>query len=328
MKNDDIFLKELVTREMEKEAEKIKNKIEKDESLDDIEVPDDFEDRIMEKAQELQKEKETFANLSKADQEALMLGRELQLRREEKETEEFAEELVPDLDHELPAAVGAEEFTETTPDTEAGSSDSTKSKRKVRRWRRKTMVGLAAALVAALGVGVTTFGDKGYVAERVNRLLGGRQSTNITSQSSDDKKVTKQEEIDEEKVYQKIKDEFGFDAVRMDYKPVDMEMVDSTIDKSLLSADIYYEYQGQVISYSIIPPFQNFSYGYDVEDPIVGEYEKEVNDIKIQVTEYRIEESGQTEYSAKFQYEDVEYILTGVIEKVEFEKILENLHFF
>ena len=166
MKNDDIFLKELVTREMEKEAEKIKNKIEKDESLDDIEVPDDFEDRIMEKAQELQKEKEAFANLSKADQEALMLGRELQLRREEKETEEFAEELVPDLDHELPAAVGAEEFAETTPNTEAGSSDSTKSKRKVRRWRRKTMVGLAAALVAALGVGVTTFGDKGYVADR------------------------------------------------------------------------------------------------------------------------------------------------------------------
>ena len=182
MKNDDIFLKELVTREMEKKAEKIKNKIEKDESLDDIEVPDDFEDRIMEKAQELQKEKEAFANLSKADQEALMLGRELQLRREEKETEEFAEELVPDLDHELPAAVGAEEFAETTPKTETGSSDSTKSKRKVRRWRRKTMVGLAAALVAALGVGVTTFGDKGYVADRFKQIIGGRASTRIDSE--------------------------------------------------------------------------------------------------------------------------------------------------
>ncbi|OUP66730.1 hypothetical protein B5F13_03195 [Drancourtella sp. An177] len=326
MKNDDIFLKELVTREMEKKAEKIKNKIEKDESLDDIEVPDDFEDRIMEKAQELQKEKEAFANLSKADQEALMLGRELQLRREEKETEEFAEELVPDLDHELPAAVGAEEFTETALNTEAGSSDSTKSKRKVRRWRRKTMVGLAAALVAALGVGVTTFGDKGYVTETLNKVLGGRKNINVNTSKDDD--ILSAENDKEEQVFQKIKDEFGFDAVRLDYKPEKMKMIDSTIDKSLLSADIYYEYQGQVISYSIIPPFQNFSYGYDVEDPIVEEYEKEVNDIKIQVTEYRIEESGQTEYSAKFQYEDVEYILIGVIEKEEFEKILENLHFF
>ena len=324
MKNDDIFLKELVTREMEKEAEKIKNKIEKDESLDDIEVPDDFEDRIMEKAQELQKEKETFANLSKADQEALMLGRELQLRREEKETEEFAEELVPDLDHELPAAVGAEEFTETTPNTEAGSSDSTKSKRKVRRWRRKTMVGLAAALVAALGVGVTTFGDKGYVAERVNQFLGGRKSTNIDTEH----KGVKSKNSAEEGVYQKIKDEFGFDAVRLDYKPVDMEMVDYIIDSSLLSCEIFYEYNKQILSYSVIPIYQDFSYGYDIEDKIVEEYVKKVNNVEVEVTEYLIEESGQTEYSAKFEYKNVEYILIGVIEKTEFEKILENLHFF
>ncbi|MBY0758779.1 DUF4367 domain-containing protein [Sellimonas caecigallum] len=325
MKNDDIFLKELVTREMEKEAEKIKNKIEKDESLDDIEVPDDFEDRIMEKAQELQKEKETFANLSKADQEALMLGRELQLRREEKETEEFAEELVPDLDHELPAAVGAEEFTETTPNTEAGSSDSTKSKRKVRRWRRKTMVGLAAALVAALGVGVTTFGDKGYVTDRVNQFLGGRKSTNIDTERKNKDIVTSDEE---EKVFQKIKDEFGFDAVRLDYKPKEMKIVDSLTDSSYLSADIFYEYNEQILTYSIIPNYRDFSYGYDIEDKIVDEYTKTVNETEIYITEYLIEESGQTEYSAKFEYGDIEYILTGVIEKEEFEKILENLHFF
>ena len=325
MKNDDIFLKELVTREMEKEAEKIKNKIEKDESLDDTEVPDDFEDRIMEKAQELQKEKEAFANLSKADQEALMLGRELQLRREEKETEEFAEELVPDLDHELSAAVGAEEFTETMPNTETGSSDSTKSKRKVRRWRRKTMVGLAAALVAVLGVGVTTFGDKGYVADRVNQFLGGRKSTNIDTERKNKDIVTSDEE---EKVFQKIKDEFGFDAVRLDYKPKEMKIVDSLIDSSYLSADIFYEYNEQILTYSIIPNYRDFSYGYDIEDKIVDEYTKTVNEAEIYITEYLIEESGQAEYSAKFEYADIEYILTGVIEKEEFEKILENLHFF
>lgn len=326
MKNDDIFLKELVTREMEKEAEKIKNKIEKDESLDDIEVPDDFEDRIMEKAQELQKEKETFANLSKADQEALMLGRELQLRREEKETEEFAEELVPDLDHELPAAVGAEEFTETTPNTEAGSSDSTKSKRKVRRWRRKTMVGLAAALVAVLGVGVTTFGDKGYVTETLNKVLGGRKNINVNT--SKDNNILSAENDKEEQVFQKIKDEFGFDAVRLDYKPKEMKMVDSLTDSSYLSADIFYEYNEQILTYSIIPNYRDFSYGYDIEDKVVDEYTKIVNETEIYITEYLIEESGQTEYSAKFEYDDIQYILTGVIEKEEFEKILENLHFF
>lgn len=46
------------------------------------------------------------------------------------------------------------------------------------------------------------------------------------------------------------------------------------------------------------------------------------------MTEYLIEESNQQEFSAEFEYKDVTYILTGIIEKDEFEKILENLHFF
>ena len=78
------------------------------------------------------------------------------------------------------------------------------------------MVALVAALVAVLGLGITSFGDRGYVAETVNRILGGRKSTNITAQS-DDADVTQQEEIAEEKVFQQIKDELGFDPVRLDY---------------------------------------------------------------------------------------------------------------
>ena len=92
-----------------------------------------------------------------------------------------------------------------------------------------------------MGLGITSFGDRGYVAETVNRILGGRKSTNITAQS-DDADVTQQEEIAEEKVFQQIKDELGFDLlkekvfqqikdelgfdpVRLYYKPFDMEML-------------------------------------------------------------------------------------------------------
>ena len=39
-----------------------------------------------------------------------------------------------------------------------------------------------------------------------------------------------------------------------------------------------------------------------------------------QITEYLIEASGQQEFSAEFQYKDITYILTGIIEKNEFEK--------
>ena len=81
-------------------------------------------------------------------------------------------------------------------------------------------------------------------------------------------------------------------------------------------------------TYTITPAYQDFSFGYDIEDTIVDEYTKTVGGTQIQVTEYLIEESNQQEFSAEFEYKDVVYILTGIIEKDEFEKILENLHFF
>lgn len=327
MKKDDMFLKKLLLREMEKEEEKIRKQVEQDEDLKDMKPSDDFMEKIMQKAEKLQEEQNAFRNLSKEDQEALMLGKELQLRREEKEKEEVAEELVPDpeeTEQQMKLAAGGEPLQEIPPVLE---SDAGTAKRKVRKWKKRTMLALVAAIVAVLGVGVTTFGNGGYVVQTLNRVLGGRKNVNVNSSNKDDK-VISAENDQEEKIFQKIKDEFGFDAVRMDYKPDKMKIVDWLVDESMMSAEIYYEYNGQVISYSMIPPLQNFSYGYDIEDPVVDEYVVEENGVKINITEYIIEESKQTEYSAKFKYKEVEYIMVGIIEKSEFEKILKNLHFF
>lgn len=325
MKKDDMFLKKLLLREMEKEEEKIRKQVEQDEDLKDMKPSDDFMEKIMQKAEKLQEEQNAFRNLSKEDQEALMLGKELQLRREEKEKEEVAEELVPDpeeTEHQMKLAAGGEPLQEIPPVLE---SDAGTAKRKVRKWKKRTMLALVAAIVAVLGVGVTTFGNGGYVAKRVSQMLAGRKSTNIDTER-EKREVYKED--DEEKIFQQIKDEFGFDAVRMDYKPEKMKMLEYVVDKELLSATIFYEYKGQVLSYNIIPSLQNFSYGYDIEDPIVDEYAMEVNGIDISITEYLIQESKQREYAAKFKYKEVEYIMVGIIEKEEFEKILKNLHFF
>ncbi|MBA2214706.1 DUF4367 domain-containing protein [Sellimonas intestinalis] len=273
---------------------------------------------IWRRAEEIRKQKEAYDNLSEADKEALRLGREFQLRREEKEKEEISEELVPES---LELAAGAEERRHSN------QAETGKTTRKVHvgKRRKKAMVALVAALVAVLGLGITSFGDKGYVAETVKQLLGERKLTNIDTDHEG-----KEETINtsEENVYQNIKDNFGFDPVRLDYKPFDMEMVDSSIDTTLLTANIYYMLNENMITYTIIPVYRDASSGYDIEDKEVEQYEKQVENVEITVTEYVIEDSGQHEFSAEFQYQDVSYFLTGVIEKDEFEKILENLHFF
>lgn len=324
MKKEDELMKEFLQEELEKESARIKEEVEQDPPLTESEPDPELKNKIWKQAEEIRRQREAYENLSEADKEALRLGKELQLRREEKAREEFSEELAPES---LELAAGAEERQpESQSEIQTAQGNQTKKVR-VRKRRKKTIVALAVALIAVLGVGITSFGDGGFVAETVDRILGGRKTTNINSES-DDTDVTQQEEITEEKVFQQIKDEFGFDVVRLDYKPFDMRMTDYILEQEFMTTIIYYQYGKNIFTYTITPAYQDFSFGYDIEDTIVDEYVKIVENTKIQVTEYLIEESNQQEFSAEFEYKDVTYILTGIIEKDEFEKILENLHFF
>lgn len=324
MKKEDELMKEFLQEELEKESARIKEEVEQDPPLTESGPDPELKNKIWKQAEEIRRQREAYENLSEADKEALRLGKELQLRREEKAREEFSEELAPES---LELAAGAEERQpESQSEIQTAQGNQTKKVR-VRKRRKKTIVALAVALIAVLGVGITSFGDGGFVVETVDRILGGRKTTNINSES-DDTDVTQQEEITEEKVFQQIKDEFGFDVVRLDYKPFDMRMTDYILEQEFMTTIIYYQYGKNIFTYTITPAYQDFSFGYDIEDTIVDEYVKIVENTKIQVTEYLIEESNQQEFSAEFEYKDVTYILTGIIEKDEFEKILENLHFF
>lgn len=321
MKKEDELMKEFLQEELEKESARIKEEVEQDPPLTESGPDPELKNKIWKQAEEIRRQREAYENLSEADKEALRLGKELQLRREEKAREEFSEELAPES---LELAAGAEERQpESQSEIQTAQGNQTKKVR-VRKRRKKTIVALAVALVAVLGVGMTSFGDGGFVAETVKQWMNGRKNTQIDTEK-DDKAIYNQD--NSEKVFEEIKQEFGFDPVRLDYKPTNMEMVDYILEPDFLSSTIYYQYGENVFMYFMAPIYQDFSFGYDIEDTIVDEYVKTVKNTKIEVTEYLIEESNQQEFSARFEYKDVTYILTGIIEKDEFEKILENLHF-
>lgn len=318
MKKEDELMKALLQEDLIKKAEQIKKEVEQNPPPAGTGPDPGLKHKIWEQAEELRRQKEAYENLSEADKEALRLGKELQLRREEKEREEFSEELIPES---LDLAAGAEE---TQPDIQNREKSKVRKVR-VKKRRKKTLIALAVALVAVLGVGITSFGDKGFVTETVKQWMNGRKNTQIDTEK-DEKEVYDQDSS--EKVFEKIKQEFGFDAVRLDYKPFDMEMIDYVLEPEFMTTIIYYQYGENIFTYTIAPVYQDFSFGYDIEDTVIDEYIKVVGDTQIQVTEYLIEESNQQEFSAEFEYNSINYILTGIIEKDEFEKILENLHFF
>lgn len=319
MKTEDEIMKGLLKEELEREAEEIKKKIEQDPELYGEGPDPELKNKIWQKAEELRRQKEIYQNLSEADKEALRLGRELQLRREEKAREEISEELVPELSE---LAAGAESLQKK----EEGETPQKTRTIPVKKRRKKVVIALAAALVAVLGLGITSFGDPGYVQKFFKQVVGDREMTQIDAEK--EKEHSQSEENEEEKIFEQIKDEFGFDPVRLDYKPSDMEMIDYAIDENLLTINIYYKFSDNIITYTIIPVYRETSSGYDMEDTIINEYDKKINDNNVHITEYMIEDSKQRQFSANFQYDDVVYILTGIIEKEEFDKILKNLHFF
>lgn len=323
MKKEDELMKEFLQEELEKESARIKEEVEQDPPLTESGPDPELKNKIWKQAEEIRRQREAYENLSEADKEAMRLGKELQLRREEKAREEFSEELAPES---LELAAGAEESRPESQSEIQTAQGSQTPKVRMRKRRKKTIVALAVALVAVLGVGMTSFGDGGFVIETVDRILGGRKNVNINVDKDDES--IQAENDQEEKVFQQIKDEFGFDLVRLDYKPSKMKMVDFILEPEFLSASIYYQYGENVLTYYITPVYQGLSFGYDIEDTVVDEYTKTVGNTKIQITEYLIEASNQQEFSAEFEYNDITYILTGIIEKDEFEKILENLHFF
>ena len=76
------------------------------------------------------------------------------------------------------------------------------------------------------------------------------------------------------------------------------------------------------------PNYRASSYGTDIEDEVMDEYELQSGAERIIVKQYHLEEENNNRWTGEFSYQNVHYLLIGMdIEKEEFEKILINLHF-
>lgn len=171
--------------------------------------------------------------------------------------------------------------------------EKTQSQKKVHRhsplFRRRVMVAAAVLMIAAVATSVTA---------------------------------------DETQVYREIEKELGIQVVRMGYKPKTMLLQRCTVDKTQKSAQMFYEYDREVVVYSIYMNNEDSSLGKRETDKIVNKFEIENNQKKITVTEYEVENYNNHRFVAEFEDYGTHYQLRAVMKKAEFEKILKNLEFF
>ena len=288
----------ILKSELEREAREILAEIEADESLQGLTMPDEAEEALMQRIRKLEEEKAAYERLSEKDKEALRLGREMQIQKENKIDDDNRDKHPEDAD---------------------GTVLTFKKKKK----RTYLLIALVAVLV--MMVGMTAVGEVPLVTELRKQILGSKELTNVNSERGDENRVENTIES-EVAIYEEIKDTFNVGIIRLTYKPINTEIIDYEIDEVLNRATIIYQCDGSIMEYQMIFNYKNQSQGYMVQDELVDEQMIMVEEIPIQLQKYEIENSSEMMYIAQFTYQDVQYILNATtVPEVEIKEILKNI---
>ena len=291
--------KECIAREFEEIAREEEEFLENDTSLV---VPEGTKEAVlarvreqirayeMEQARKEAEEREEAINhLSEEDREALELGRKM-----------------------LKAGIG-----QNDPEEPSG--------KKVRHKKKplKIYLALAAVIVCVLAMGITSMGGPERIVRMMTQNVGDRE----VEYTVKGEKVKTIENEDEEKAYQKIRDTFNTDIVKVILCLSDMTFDSMNLEKDKQVAEMYYNYEGKTIAYIINAPYRENSLGIDFEDSVEKEYTKKINGCEIKITIYKIDGEKIPGCVAKFKYNNIEYLLSGTMKQQDFEKIINNLIF-
>lgn len=194
-----------------------------------------------------------------------------------------------------------------------------------RKKRRYVVFALAAVIVLVCGSVMTGVGSKSYWKVLMDRVVGDENANVINVENMDSQET---EDIDELYLFRTIRNELGIVTVRFGYMPNDMHLVNYEIEKEQYRAALFYNYKGQIIKYTMYMNNTDSSFVQSETDKLIDEYQiLSSNNISVNIKEYEVENLNERRYIAEFEYMDAQYELKGIINKAEFEKIIENLIF-
>lgn len=325
-------LDKLLKAELEKEAGEIMEEMDSDESLQDISFPEDLDEKMWSKIQEYEEQQRAYEKLSDADKEAIRLGREVQALRGGENTKDHLKKDV-ESDSYIDNVVSIEHVKHETnnkasDDGTNGETEKEAGKKKVKKRKRHWKAYGIVAIVAVLAMmwSMVSIGGTPFFGRVLNDIIGDREMVKVNTEREDGDK-NKVDEYDEFQVYEEIKEKLGVDVVRLKRTSEDMLLVQSDIDESLKRVCLIYENEDGIIQYQMEIQVENKSYGYDIEDEKIKEFQIEVGGHTIDVSQYQLPNGGK-ENVAKFVYKDVFYTLNGIMDEEKFKDLLKNLYFF
>ena len=191
--------------------------------------------------------------------------------------------------------------------------------------KRRLFLALAAVLILVCGSVITGTGSKSYWKVLWDRVAGDEEANIINVEDMESEET---EDWNELQMFNEIRKETGISPVRLGYMPETLYFTGYELDKEQNRAVIFYKYNNQIIQYGMYMNDTDSSYGRTDLDQLVDEYQIETtNKIVADVKEYSVVNRENNRYVAEFEYMDAQYQLTGLMEKEEFDKIIENLIF-
>ncbi len=193
------------------------------------------------------------------------------------------------------------------------------------RKKRRLFLALAAVLILVCGSVMTGTGSKSYWKVLMEQIAGRERVSHIDVEKMESEETDDWNEI---QVFNDIRKETGIFPVRFGYMPKKLLFTGYELDKEQNLAVIFYNYNDQIMQYLMYMNNTDSSYGQTEIDQLVNEYQIVVNNNVIDIKEYTVVNQENNRYVAEFEYMDAQYQLTGLMEKEEFDKIIENLIFY
>ena len=276
-------------------------------------------------AQEILKALETSDADKLSDEKQLELKKKIDKKIEDYEFEKICNELPEEYRDALRAGMELKKQEDSADPNHKQDEEKSDGNKKVVRKRKslRVYVALAAVMIMVLAVSISSVGDGRSLMKTIKSMVGEREVVQVDS--GEDNYVIEVES--EEEAYQKIRDELEIEPVQITDIPIKARFQKAVIESELKVAEIYYQYQGDNITYIINGDQAKNSIGVNIEDEILEDYALEVEGLLINVQGREISSTKQTRYYASFSYKNIKYFLVANIKQREFEKILKNLYF-
>lgn len=191
--------------------------------------------------------------------------------------------------------------------------------------RRRVWLAFVAVLILVFAMSITGVGSKSYLKKIWYRILD-EESMQVVNVEDMNTKTSDYEE--EATVYREIGKALKIVVVRLGMKPEEMYLKSYQIDEEQGRAHLFYEYQGEIIRYSVYLNDSDSSLGQKQEDKLAGSFIVTTDKQDITVRRYEVEGYDTYRYVADFHFHGADYQIKGILPEEEIKEIVENLNYF